>query len=146
MARGRFISTDITKDKRVSDLADDTSRLAFTWAITLADAEGRVYGDPALLRSLLFPRCDKITIAQMEDYIREWHDCGLIYWYEAEGDRYIWFPAFDKNQVGLRKDREAPSSIPPPPEEALALYREPQEIPKRKAKGYKEGEYSKFIE
>jgi hypothetical protein len=58
-----------------------------------------------------------VTNEQMERYIREWHDIGLIRWYEAEDDHWIYFPRFEKHQVGLRKDREAPSAIPAPPSE-----------------------------
>jgi hypothetical protein len=115
MARGRMISKDISVDKKINNLSDDTSRLAFTWLIAHADREGRTQGDPAVVRALLFPRRSDITIEQMEGYIREWAAAGLIMWYEANDDLYIAFPNFDKHQVGLRKDREPESTIPPPP-------------------------------
>lgn len=121
MARGRFVSSEITKDKRINDLSDDTSRLAFTWLITFADSEGRTFGDPALVRSILFPRRSDISIEQMETYIREWAELGLVQWYKAANDLWIFFPAFDKHQVGLRKDREAPSTYPPPPTDSSVL-------------------------
>ena len=114
MARGRIINNEIIKDKRVNNLSDDTSRLAFTWLITLADCEGRTNGDPALLRSMLFPRRTDITVEQMEQYIIEWHNAGLANWYEAEDDLWISLPNFDKHQVGLRKDREPKTNIPSP--------------------------------
>ena len=101
MARGRIIASEITKDKRVNDLSDDTSRLAFTWLVTFADREGRTHGDPALVRSTLFPRRDDITIEQMESYLREWADAGLVIWYEANGDKWIQFPAFANHQKGF---------------------------------------------
>jgi hypothetical protein len=116
MARGRFITNEITKDKRINDLSNDKSRLAFTWLITFADSEGRTHGDPALVRSMLFPRRTDVTVEQIEACIREWADAGLIVWYEAEGDQWIYFPNFEKHQVGLRKDREPASAIPAPPE------------------------------
>lgn len=116
MARGRMIANAITQDKRVNDLSSDTSRLAFTWLVTFADCEGRTHGDPALLRSLLFPRRDDVTTAMLVEYIGEWQRFGLVVWYEAEGDLWIWFPAFEKNQPGLRKDHEQPSAIPAPPQ------------------------------
>lgn len=116
MARGRMIANAVTTDKRVSDLSDDTSRLAFTWLVTFADCEGRTYGDPALVRSMLFPRRDDVTASRMAAYLQEWHDAGLIVWYEAKGDKWVWFPAFDKNQPGLRKEKEQPSVVPAPPE------------------------------
>jgi hypothetical protein len=116
MARGRFISQEITKDKKINSLSDDTSRLAFTWLVTMADCEGRTYGDPAIVRSMVFPRRSDVTIEQMEAYIREWHNSSMVLWYESDGDMWIAFPNFEKHQVGLRKDKEAPSVIPPPPE------------------------------
>jgi len=115
MGRGRFITNAISKDKRINQLSDDTSRLGFTWLITFADREGRTYGDPAIVRSMLFPRREDISIRQMEGYIREWADLKLVVWYEADGDLYIYFPAFEKNQTGMRKNREPASHIPEPP-------------------------------
>ena len=118
MAKGRMVNRTVCKDKRVHNLSNDTSRLALTWLITFADCEGRTYGDPALVKSMVFPRreegidADYVSASQMEDYLVEWHNAGLIVWYEANGDRWIWFPAFEKNQPGLRKERETPSVIP----------------------------------
>ncbi len=116
MARGRMINSAITEDKRVHELSDDTSRLAFTWLIAFADCEGRVPGDPAIVRSRVFPRRDDITTDQMERYIGEWAQLGLIVWYEANDDLWIQFSGFEKNQAGLRKNREPESRIPAPPE------------------------------
>lgn len=114
MAKGRMINQRITLDKKVNDLSCDTSRLAFTWLISFSDVEGRTPGDPAIIKSLLFPRRTDISVEQMETYIQEWSAAGLIIWYEAENDLWIEFPKFSDNQVGLRKDREAPSRIPAP--------------------------------
>lgn len=114
MARGRIISSKIALDKRINDLSNDTSRLAFTWLITFADAEGKTHGDPAVVRSMLFPRRVDISIEEIESYITEWQDSDLIVWYEAEGDMFIMFVGFDKNQPNLRRDREAASTIPDP--------------------------------
>jgi len=118
MARGRMIDQAITKDKKVHQLSCDTSRLAYTWLITFADVEGRTYGDPALVRSMLFPRCEEITGEQVESYIREWDDSGLVIWYEANGDKWIYFPAFEKHNL-VNRAREAPSIIPAPTQEQL---------------------------
>ena len=115
MARGRMISNAICRDKKLNDLSSDTSRLAFTWLVTHADREGRVHGDPAIVRSLVFPRRSDVLVEDVEAFIREWADAGLITWYEADGDMYIAFMAFEKNQGGLRKDREPESIHPPPP-------------------------------
>jgi hypothetical protein len=113
MARGRFITNEIARDKAINDLSDDTSRLAFTWLITFADAEGRTYGDPAIILSMLFPRRRDVSFERMAYYLKEWQDAGLVRWYEANGDQWVEFPSFDKHQAGIRKDREAKSVIPP---------------------------------
>ena len=112
MARGRFISKKICADKTVQDLNDPWSMLAFTWLITHTDCEGRTYGDPAMVKSLVFPRRTDVTVEMIDGYLREWDKQGLIFWYEADGDMFIEFPNFEKNQPGLNKDREAPSTIP----------------------------------
>ena len=114
MARGRMINSKITRNKAINDLSDDTSRLAFTWLVTFADVEGRCNGDPALVRSLVFPRRTDVTVDQMAAYIAEWADAGLILWYEAEGDMWISFPAFAENQRGLDRRKEQASDIPAP--------------------------------
>lgn len=113
MARGRFITNGITSDKKINDLSDDTSRLAFTWLITFADCEGRTHGDPAMVRSMLFPRRTDITTEHMDAYLQEWQSAGLVRIYTANGDTWLDFPNFAKHQTGLRKDHEAVSTIPP---------------------------------
>jgi len=115
MARGRIITNAITRDKAIHDMSNDTSRLAFTWLVTFADREGRTHGDPALVRSMLFPRRDDVTTEHVKSFIQEWVDLGLVEHYEASGDWWISFLRFDKNQPGLRKEREPESNIPPPP-------------------------------
>ena len=114
MAKGRMINQRITLDKKIHTLSCDTSRLAFTWLVTFADVEGRTPGDPAIIKSLIFPRRSDVTVEEMETYIQEWAAADLILWYEADDDLWIQFPKFDDNQKGLRKDREAPSHIPAP--------------------------------
>ncbi len=123
MARGRMLNSTICMDKRVNLLSDDTCRLLFTWLIPWADVDGRFYGDPAVVRSRVFPRREDISIEQVDGYLNEMHNLkdgdglGLIVRYEVDGELYIWFPNFGKNQAGLRREREANSIIPPPPTE-----------------------------
>ena len=112
MAKGRFISKEICLDKKVNSLSDGYSMVGFTWLITHADCEGRIYGDPAIVKSLIFPRLLNITVEMVAGYIQEWEDAGLIKTYEVNDDKYIEFPNFGKHQVGLRKERESPSTIP----------------------------------
>ena len=112
MAQGRMIKQKISRSKKVNELSDDTSRLAFSWTIAHLDRDGRIEGDPAVLKSIIFPRRDDITVKQMKEYIEEWHESGLINWYEAKCELWIEFPGFKDEQVGLRYEKEAPSYIP----------------------------------
>ena len=116
MARGRVIANTICADKRINELSDDTSRLAFTWLITYSDSAGRTPGDPAVLRSMLFPRREDISIEQMTSYVKEWQEHGLIQWYEAHGDWWISFPQFGRYQVGFDHRHEPESTVPEPPD------------------------------
>lgn len=114
MARGRFVSKEICIDRKVNQLSSPWSMLAFTWLLTHADREGRTYGDPSVVKSMVFPRQDgMITTDQIEGFINEWQAAGLIVWYEVDGDKFIEFPNFEKHQVGLRKEKEPVSTIPP---------------------------------
>lgn len=115
MARGRFVSNDVIVDKEVSDLSSDTCRLAYIFLITLADREGRVAGDPAYLKSLLFPRRYDIMPDDIQEFILEWIEAGFVIWYEcSNGEKALQLVNFEKHQRGLRKDREAESRFEDP--------------------------------
>jgi hypothetical protein len=117
MARGRFIAKQIITDREINELSSDACRLAFVYLLTLTDCEGRTVGEPDLVLAALFPRRHDITPEDIQSFIQEWFDAGMIYWYYADdGDRYIQFVNFEKHQMGLRKDREAASFIPTPEE------------------------------
>jgi hypothetical protein len=116
MARGRFISKEITIDKKVNSLSSPWSMLAFTWLLTHADGNGRTHGDPSVVRSIIFPRQSSVTIDDVEGYIREWDEIGLINWYQVGDEYYIEFPNFGKHQIGLRPEKEGKSFIPANPE------------------------------
>ena len=134
MARGRFISKEITIDKKVNSLSSPWSMLGFTWLLTHADGYGRTYGDPAVVRSMVFPRRPEVTVDDVDGYIREWSDARLIIWYEVAGDMYIEFPNFSKHQIGLNITKEAKSNIPPNPASAGKLPEDSGELPEDSGK------------
>ena len=130
MARGRFVDKGTCLDKKINSFSVE-SELGFILLLTHTDCEGRVFGDPEIVRSFIFPRRSQITVAMVEGFIKEWHDAGMIVWYEAEDDKYIQFINFEKHQIGLRKDREIPSTIPPYTKEVVRKKSGniPEEIP-----------------
>lgn len=129
MARGRFISKEIAIDKKVNSLSTPWSMLAFTWLLTHTDGYGRVYGDPAVVRSIVFPRRPDITVDEVEEFIKEWNSLGLINWYEVDDEMYIEFPNFSKHQVGLRIEKEGKSNIPPNPDNPAPNPENPEKPP-----------------
>jgi hypothetical protein len=114
MARGRMLNNSVCGSKKFQDLPDDTCRLLATWIISQLDVRGVFYGDPAMVKSYVFPRRDDITIEQIEVYLKAL-EVGLIVRFEANGDLWQYWPGFAHNQVGLRTDRESPQ-FPAPPE------------------------------
>ena len=112
MARGRMISKAISLDEQVNALSDDTARLLFTWLITHLDCEGRGHGDAVTVKSIVFPR-RTISPQKVEKYLKELEKNKLIARYFVNGNQYLWAKNFEKHQIGLRKDKESPSQIPP---------------------------------
>jgi hypothetical protein len=47
--------------------------------------------------------------------IKEWVDAGLVIRYNGDRTPVLFFPAFQRNQIGMRYDHETPSAFPPPP-------------------------------
>lgn len=106
MARGRMLSKSISSSKKFHSLPDDTCRLLATWIIAHLDVHGVFSADPTLVKSLVFPRRDDVTSAQVAAYLDAMECVGLIRRFDASGDAWQVWPGFHENQVGLRVDRE----------------------------------------
>ena len=118
MARGRMLSKGISLDEKVDALSNDTARLLFTWMVPHLDVEGRMYGDARLFKSIVAPRRN-YSIQKVEKVLIEMEKLGLIKRYSVDGNQYLFAPKFEKHQLGLRKDREQQSQIPPPTPELI---------------------------
>ncbi len=114
MARGRMLSKDISLDEKVNALSDDSAQLLLTWLIPHLDCEGRTYGEAGVVKAMVIPR-HNWSNKRVEKYLTEMEKLGLIARYSLNGNSYLFAPNFDKHQVGLRKERESQSKIPPPP-------------------------------
>lgn len=79
---------------------------AFVLAITKADDQGRLDGDPALLRADLFPRRNDVSDDQIALWLGELVAEGCLHRYSGtDGDEYLHFPAWQSYQR-LRKPGE----------------------------------------
>jgi len=106
----------------------------FTWTIAHLDVEGRVHGDPDLMKAQVCPRLAGVTPELIRSTAGKALELGLIDIYEVDGDIYIQYPSFEENQAGLRKNREQKSEIPPPSGVVPELFRSnsgvgPEQLP-----------------
>jgi hypothetical protein len=115
MARGRMLNNSVSASLKFHQLPDDTCRLMATWLISHLDYNGVFYGDPAMVKSAIFPRRTDISTEQIEQYLNAMQDAGLIVLFDANGDRWQYWPGFTHNQVGLRPEKEAQSYYADPP-------------------------------
>lgn len=115
MAKGRFISRKVGRSRQLAALSNDTYRLMFLLMLPHADREGRLEADPELLNGVCFTRMDW-TDEQVVAALQEMHEINLIFLYHVNENPFLFFPKFAEHQQGMRKDREAPSEIPAPPE------------------------------
>lgn len=118
MAKGRLIYIKISMSEQVNQLPNDTARLLYTWLLVHLDVEGRFYGDAQRVRSRVFPCRSDIQNGQVEQYLGAMEDLWLIGRYEIRGQKFLWVPKWGLFQT-LRSDREAASSIPPPPNDMV---------------------------
>lgn len=125
MATGRMLQKKISNNKslpKMIALLDDRmghphgamAALLYTWCISHLDVDGRMHGDPIVVKGNVVPRISFITAEYVETYLLAMQEVGLVAYYEANDDRWLEFPGFGSAQPGLRRDREPKSNVPPP--------------------------------
>ena len=114
-AKGRMIYWKISYSKQVSRVSL-LAQLLFTWLIPNVDDLGRMEGDPEIIKGMIFPYHNKITIFNVEAALQELSKEQLIVWYQVDENKYILLPNFAIYQK-LRNDREYTSDYPDPPEQ-----------------------------
>lgn len=97
------------------------SKLLFTWLLPNTDNLGRMEGDVAILKGMIFPYEEKVTVKNIEDALKELADEYLIMWYSIGGNWYIQFPKHYKYQ-SLEKNNSKKSDYPEPPQTLVDKY------------------------
>lgn len=110
MPRIRTIKPEFWADEKVSQLPRD-ARLLFIGLFNFADDEGRLRGNPLLIRSQIFPYDADID---SESLLRMLAERSLVLRYEVESESFIWIRNFSRHQ---KIDRPSASVFPPPPQE-----------------------------
>jgi hypothetical protein len=93
MSRRRYLSTDISLDKRVNRLAEeygDFAALLYTWMIPHAADTARLSGDAEELLYTIVPGRRSKTVEDIEAALAGMVAVGLIEWVRGE---YVAFPA-----------------------------------------------------
>lgn len=111
MARQRFIHPNLWDDKKIAKL-NPVERLFFIGCFSNADDEGRMLGDPAYLRSIIF-KYDDLTVEQVKairDRVLEVNKNLVLY--QVDNEEYL---AFLKWKDYQKPKYPQASKIPPPP-------------------------------
>lgn len=111
MARGRIIDKRISKSKKFAELKSDRSRVLYLMIYPHLDVDGKFTGDPEEIKEDCCPKL-KYSIQKIAESIIELADVGLLDLYEVDGEPFIQYEKFNHFQIGIRKDREAPSCCP----------------------------------
>ncbi len=110
-----MLNKTVSFSSKFNALPDDTCRLFATWTIAQLDHRGVYYAEPVIVRSVIMPMRDDVTLAQVAGYMIAMHNAGLIQLFEQDGRQWQSWPGFADNQSGLRKEREK-TDFPAPPE------------------------------
>jgi len=119
MPKGRMLNKSISNDEEVAKLSIETA-LLYTWCISHLDIEGRISGESVILKGIVVPYLDYLTIPKIDKCVEELKNSPLVVVY-GSSKRYIQFVGFTKNQK-LQRDKEAPTEFPEPTPELLQSY------------------------
>lgn len=113
MANRRMLSKSISTSVQVNKLSCFQAKLLFTWMIPHADDDGRLKGEPEYVKAIVVPMINWLP-NDVQKYLKEMHELGLIHMWEEDGQKFIHFPKWKSHQV-LQKDRYHKSTFPPCP-------------------------------
>jgi len=128
MARKRFVTSEISTDRKIAKLAEKnpTAAALWPWFITAFDDWGRMNADPVEVKLTIFPAFP-YTSDDIETFIKLYHEFGIAYHYEVDGKPCLavnpntWL----KYQTYIRKDKlEKQKSKIPEPKDAPWLARD----------------------
>ena len=120
MARKRFITSDISTDKKIAILAEEnpTAALMWPWIMTNLDDWGRMGADPVEVKLTVFPAFP-FTSKDIAKAISLYDKYGLAHYYEVDGKPYLAVnpDTYYKYQTYINKTRKEKdeSKIPAPP-------------------------------
>lgn len=138
MARGRFLNKTVATDEKVAYLMATYGPMSCLFhhrIIAFLDVNGNVRADEFWLKATVFPRDVAVSPDDCQNFSVSLAECDLAVFYEFEGMLYLHFKNFEKNQHGLRRDKERAEY----PEYKQELGKPPEKV--RKGDGQQTGIY-----
>lgn len=128
MARKVFVTSDMSHDERLLDVAevDPQAALLWPWFLTAFDDWGRAHAEPRRLKVQIFPGNPLIDHRVIARTLALLHDNALISVWESDGRAYMavdnstWF----KWQTHIRKEKrddDSGSKFPKPPDQVFSM-------------------------
>lgn len=87
-AESRLIYSSISTSERVSSLGVKGA-LLYTWLITHCDAQGRIPGKPTIIKQLVVPFIDEVTVEDITEALELMEGEKLIILYEDKKGRSL---------------------------------------------------------
>ena len=120
MSRKRSITSDISIDERIADIAEENpiAALMWPWFLTGFDDWGRMDATPRKIKLSIFPAFS-FNIAEIRSTIDVYAEANLVYLYEHDGSVYIairpstWLK-YQPYLRGTKYSEKDSSRIPPP--------------------------------
>ena len=100
----RMIESNLGESKSLAAVSLEAETV-FVHALTVADDQGRLEGEPFMLRCKLFPRRRELDLDLFYQWVEELVSEGVLHRYEVDGEPFLHFPKWGDFQR-LRKPGE----------------------------------------
>lgn len=128
MARKVFVTSDMSHDERLLDVAESDAQAAllWPWLLTAFDDWGRAHAEPRRLKVQVFPGNPSVDVRVIARSLALLHDNALISVWEHDGRAYMavdnttWF----RWQTHIRKEKrddDAGSKFPKPSDQVFSV-------------------------
>lgn len=121
MARCRMIKPVFWDDEKLAKISRD-SRLVYVALWNFSDDFGVVKGNPAWLKTHIFPYDEELTLKEFKGWLKELIELERVKPFQHNGEQFFWMPKFLDHQKINRPSLV--SRNPPPPEKFSQNYPE----------------------
>lgn len=139
MGRKVFVTSEMSIDERLAEVAEDRPDLALLWPwfLTAFDDWGRAEAQPRRLKLKVFPMIGHVTADTVAEAIAVFARSGLILRYTVDQHEYMAIPAdkWFRYQTHIHKNKrdEDKSRFPAPPPEIRSTCAEFRDNPRERA-------------